>query len=480
MNYRFSKRALVIAVLMLLLSAASVFAANISIDGMPVQFTQASGQPFVDGANRTQVPLRATMEAFGCEVSWNAESSTATVSKEGVVVEVPIGAQYIIRNGETKSNDTAALLKDGRTYLPIRAILEAFGALVEWDGATETVMIQQSKDDKSMKVHFIDVGQGDAIFVDYGEYELLIDAGDNEYGDDVVAYIYPYVDDAIEMVIATHAHADHIGGLDDVFKAYSIDTLLTSGSTSTSVTWKDFQNEFLSAPHCVRVTDANMMIPFGSDAMINVLDPGDDFSNENNNSVIITLQYEDTIIGFMGDLESDAEANILNKMGDIDVLKAGHHGSATASSVEFLAATAPEVVIVSAGIGNTYGHPHLETMERFSTIGAVVYGTFKSGTIVMTANDNSYRFDTDMQITTADAGASASSSSEAETNAPTQPANHGVSKSEAAYVGNDNTMKFHTINCRYVDSIHLENIVYFKNRGDAISKGHVPCKVCRP
>ena len=114
---------------------------GIVIDGTPVQFSSGMGEPFVDENNRTQVPLRVTMEAMGAKVDWDAEVRTAVVSKGSVTVRVPIGAEFVWVNGEKKNNDTAAVIVNSRTYLPIRIVAEALGADVAWDGASKTVKI---------------------------------------------------------------------------------------------------------------------------------------------------------------------------------------------------------------------------------------------------------------------------------------------------------------------------------------------------
>ncbi|MBQ4339443.1 MAG: copper amine oxidase N-terminal domain-containing protein [Firmicutes bacterium] len=134
----------------LILSATfTCFGVNIKIDDEYVQFTEDSGEPFIDSANRTQVPLRVTMEAYGCNVDWNGDTRTAIVEKDGRVVQVPIGQNYILINGDKKYNDTAAVIKNDRTYLPIRAVLEAFGAEVDWDQTTETVLVKRDSNSGS-------------------------------------------------------------------------------------------------------------------------------------------------------------------------------------------------------------------------------------------------------------------------------------------------------------------------------------------
>jgi len=135
---------------LLLLSAGLVSAATeigVTIDGVQVGFDQSTGQPFIDENNRTQVPFRQALEAFGATVSWDQGTRTATAVKGGVTVQVPIDADYIYRNDRMIVNDTAATIKAGRTYLPIRVVMEAFDADVYWDSSTKVVEVE-SKDIK--------------------------------------------------------------------------------------------------------------------------------------------------------------------------------------------------------------------------------------------------------------------------------------------------------------------------------------------
>jgi competence protein ComEC len=479
MNDMKRRISLVLTVALIIASFMPVYATNISIDGKNVQFTEASGSPFVDQANRTQVPFRQTMETFGCVVSWDPETRSAIAEKDGITVKVPIGAQYIIKNGVTIQNDTAALIRDNKTYLPIRAVLEAFGATVSWDKVSQTVVVVSgssgSEPEIIMTIHFIDVGQADSIFIDFEDYEVLIDAGNNGDGDRVVNYIRPYVSGNLDLVIATHAHEDHIGGLDDVLAAYQVSQLIDSGDTATSVTYKDYYAAASAEPNCPYIADKDMEIDMGNGATIRIIDTMDGNSNTNNNSVISLLDYNSFEILFPGDAEAAAEATFLGKLYDIDVLKAGHHGSKTASSQGLLNLIRPETVIISAGLVNQYDHPHEEALQRFAGIGASVYGTFKSGSIVLTTNGNTYSLNTSTKVTVQDA---VDKGSTAPQQTVTNPA--GVSKSEAAYIGNSSTKKFHRLNCRYADQISLANIIYFKQRADAVNTGYDACKVCNP
>lgn len=116
-------------------------AAIITIDSNKVEYSEGTGVPFVDENARTQVPFRATLTKFGAEVTWNDSLKVATAVKDDITVEIPIGSNYIIKNGEKITNDTSSLIKDGKTYLPIRKVMEAFGCSVEWDQELKTVVI---------------------------------------------------------------------------------------------------------------------------------------------------------------------------------------------------------------------------------------------------------------------------------------------------------------------------------------------------
>ncbi len=131
-------------ILILSLSTVVAFAQDeiiVNIDSSKVEFNKEIGSPFVDENFRTQVPFKATLEKFGAKVEWNNETRTAVAVKGDITVQVPIGQKYILKNGEKIVTDTAAIIKDGRTYLPIRAVINAFGSDVEWDSALKTVVI---------------------------------------------------------------------------------------------------------------------------------------------------------------------------------------------------------------------------------------------------------------------------------------------------------------------------------------------------
>ena len=249
-----------------------------------------------------------------------------------------------------------------------------------------------------LTVHFIDVGQGDSILVDLGETEILIDGGDRSPG--VVSYINDYIDGALEALVATHPHADHIGGLIAVLDTFDVEQIWYNEDISTSVTYSDFMTAVQAEgaeTHGARRGD----IISAGELDFTVLHPLTISGSTNNNSIVLNLRYGDIDFLFTGDAEQEAEADMLVSsivpVPDIEILKVGHHGSNTASSTDFLGVTSPETAIYMAAEGNNYGHPHEETILALSAIGADIYGTDVCGTIFVTTDGNTYNVQTEKE-----------------------------------------------------------------------------------
>ena len=236
-------------------------------------------------------------------------------------------------------------------------------------------------------VHFIDVGQGDSILLDLGDIEVLIDGGDKSPG--VVSYIGDYVDGSLEVIVATHPHADHIGGLIAVLNAFEVDEIWLNGDTSTSATYSQFMSAANSEGASVHMARRGDTIQTGN-LTFNVLHPVNLSGDTNNNSIVLSLSYGQVDFLFTGDAEEEAEASILVQsivsIPDVEILKVGHHGSRTSSSIQFLQLVKPEYAIYMAGEGNSYGHPHQETITNLCEIDAQIYGTDIHGTIVITTD----------------------------------------------------------------------------------------------
>jgi beta-lactamase superfamily II metal-dependent hydrolase len=241
----------------------------------------------------------------------------------------------------------------------------------------------------TLTIHFIDVGQGDAILIDLGDTEVLIDGGDKSPG--VVEYLNEYVNGALEVIVATHPHADHIGGLIAVLNTFEVQQVWHNGDTSTSQTYSDFMAAVQAEGAEAHIASRGDEIEAGG-LTFTVLNPATLAGTTNNNSIVLSLSYGEVDFLFTGDAEQEAEADMLAAgiVPDVEILKVGHHGSRTASSVSFLATAQPEVAVYMAGIGNTYGHPHAETISALEAIGASIYGTDVNGTVVVSTNGQTY------------------------------------------------------------------------------------------
>ncbi|MTI69236.1 MAG: MBL fold metallo-hydrolase [Firmicutes bacterium] len=238
---------------------------------------------------------------------------------------------------------------------------------------------------KNIKIHFIDVGQADSIFIDNGDFDILIDAGNNEDGDLVVNYLKKLNTDDIDLLVATHQHEDHIGGLDDVINNFKVKKVIDSGEDYTSKTYKDYIKAVEDEKNVEFIEDSDMDINLGN-ALFKVIETGDNYDNTNDNSVVTMLDYKDIEILFTGDMESSIENKNLDKFSDIDLLKIAHHGSHSSSSKEFLDIIKPEYAIISCGEDNRYNHPHKETLNKLNDRDVKVFRTDILGNIIVTTN----------------------------------------------------------------------------------------------
>ena len=244
---------------------------------------------------------------------------------------------------------------------------------------------------EQLKVHFIDVGQGDSILLDLGSTEILIDGGGRSPG--VVPYLESYVDGAIEVMVATHPHADHIGGFINVLSEYEVKEIWHNGGKSDSKTYAEFMSSVESEGAEVYIAQLHDTIKAGGLTLF-VHHPADLEGSTNNNSIVLHLAHGEIDFLFTGDAEQEAEGQMMMlssvKIPEVEILKIGHHGSYTASSSDFLSITSPEVAIYMAKEGNSYGHPHQETIDGLNAIGAEIYGTDTSGTIVIISDGKQY------------------------------------------------------------------------------------------
>ncbi|MDN5276106.1 MAG: competence protein ComEC [Clostridiales bacterium] len=239
-----------------------------------------------------------------------------------------------------------------------------------------------------LTVHFIDVGQADSILITMKDAAMLIDAGNNADSQLVVDYIKDRGITALDYVVATHPHEDHIGGMDAVINAFEVESIIMPRVDSTTKTFEDvleaISNKGLKITPPVPGTKYSL-----GEAEFTILAPNSaSYEDTNDYSVAIKLQYGATSFLFTGDAGFESEGEMLEKGYDLraDLLKVAHHGSKYSTSMEFLEAVQPKIAVISVGEDNDYGHPAPETIQRLRQAGAEIYRTDESGTIIATSD----------------------------------------------------------------------------------------------
>ena len=231
-------------------------------------------------------------------------------------------------------------------------------------------------------VVFLDVGQGDSILIQKGNIQVLIDGGE----DDSVLYELPkymkYGDMEIELVVLTHPHSDHLSGLFEIFERYEIGKVWFNDVDYGSEIYRyflelDIPRKEIGEGTIYTIDDWEIEVLFSSDSIYETT------KNVNNASIVLELTAEDRKYLFMGDAETEVESYLVRNslLEDIDMLKAGHHCSKTASSSDFLDIVNPEIAICSYGEDNSFGHPHEETVQRFLDRKVQILSTVEEGNI---------------------------------------------------------------------------------------------------
>lgn len=241
-------------------------------------------------------------------------------------------------------------------------------------------------------VHFIDVGQGDSVLIQSDGKTVLIDAGENNKGDDVLSYLETLGIHSLDYVIGTHAHSDHIGGLDTVINSIEVKNVLLYDLPEKHIPSTKTYIDLLKAIDNNNVNlisaKAGEEISLG-DGKIEILGPvSEKYNDLNDFSIVCNFTFGEKTFLFMGDSEIAAEIDLINYSSNLsaDVLKVGHHGSRYSCCNEFLDAVNPSVAVISVGKSNSYNHPHDETINALTQRDVEILRTDFSGNIVISTN----------------------------------------------------------------------------------------------
>ncbi|MDR3313084.1 MAG: MBL fold metallo-hydrolase [Oscillospiraceae bacterium] len=284
-------------------------------------------------------------------------------------------------------------------------LLVALGYLPGWLGASGwRDLVRPAQADArqgTLRVHFIDVGQGDSILIQAQGEAMLIDGGERGQEETVIAYLKAQGVAELRYVVATHPHSDHIGGLAyGVLAAFPVREVIAPRLPESGIAVTRTYEAFLTAVNTLvqeQDTKATSAQPGQTyqlgDAVFTILGPLAASDNVNNNSVVLRLEYGAFALLLTGDAESAAETQLIERWGaalDADLMKAGHHGSNTSSTLRLLELVTPEAVVISCGAGNSYGHPHPAILDRLLSLGVQIYRTDLEGSLVFDTDGDGF------------------------------------------------------------------------------------------
>ena len=328
--------------------------------------------------------------------------------------------------------------------------------------ASQTETTPSDGQDAAFQMHFIDVGQALSVLVECDGQFMLYDGGNVDDGSLVVSYLQNQGVEQLEYVFCSHAHEDHVGGLAAAlayFPAYHVYSPVTDASTKC---FQDFVKYTQQQGLQVEVPAVGTMWPLGG-ATVTMLGPVAQYSDTNDTSLVLRIDYGSTSFLLTGDMEKTAETDLVNSGANLraDVLQVGHHGSSTSTSYLFLNAVLPEMGVISCGVNNKYGHPHEETLSILRDAGVDVYRTDLQGTITIGSDGQNYTVGTEHFA--ADSALN-----------PTDPA--ASSTAQQTYIGNVNSKKFHLPSCPNLPA--EKNQVLFSSYEEAVEAGYTPCSSC--
>ncbi len=352
-------------------------------------------------------------------------------------------------------------------------------ALILFAAAGLVLMVQyyptilHPEQQSGFSVLFLDVGQGDSALVQCGGHAMLIDGGDRNNSQKIYSVLKKQGISHLDLVIASHPHADHVGGLAAAFQAADAELVLCSTTNAPGETFRNFSRYASQKGNGIQVPEAGTIYPLG-DAQVEIL--GLNAAPEgNDSSIILRVTYGQNLFLFTGDASFEAENALLHSGTDLhtDVLKVGHHGSSDSTSEAFLAAADPKYAVISVGRQNSYGHPSAATLELLRKTCSSVYRTDLQGDILITSDGSRL---------SVSPGKSASDE-EIFTPGIFPDPTAGISNeaSQYSYIANKNSMVFHLPNCPSIPQMKESNKVFLTGtREDAIAQGYSPCGNCKP
>ncbi len=351
---------------------------------------------------------------------------------------------------------------------------------------------EEPKDEAKLEdltASFIDVGQGDSELVQLPDGKvMLIDAGEASAGQTVVDYLKSRGVEKIDYLVATHPHADHIGGMEAVLDVFDVSEVWMPDAAEDTDTYTGFLDAVEAEGSKVEKAKAGETVDDSDAYDVDVLAPADGVQSDdmNDHSAIIRVTYGDTSLLFTGD--ASAFEIVAANPGEVDILKAAHHGSETGTNAEVLSATHPHFVIMSYAEGNSYGHPDQSVLDAISAAGEKAYSTAANGTIIVTTDGKTLDVEPSKEgtitagVSTAEkerqeAEAAAAAQAQAEAQAQAQQQQQQQDQNQETVYITPSGSKYHRQGCRTLSRTKNPTPM---TKQEAINAGYEACGVCNP
>lgn len=328
----------------------------------------------------------------------------------------------------------------------------------------------------SFEVHYIDVGQADAALVLCDGHAMLIDGGNSADSSLIYAYLKQRNITFLDYIVCTHAHEDHVGGLAGALNYASVGTAFAPVAEYDTKAFQNFTKYLSNSGVSITIPNHGDTFDLGT-AKCQIIGPVYPTDEPNNTSIVIKITFGETSFLFTGDAETEEERSIIDQGYDISctVLKVGHHGSDTSTSYLWLRESSPDYAIISVGADNSYGHPTEATLSKLRDADVKTFRTDMQGHVVCISDGKSVSFSVERNPeanTLIGAGNGGNHTNEE----PDDP-----SSTEASYILNTNTKKFHYPNCSSVDQMSDKNKQEVtSSRDEIIDQGYSPCGRCNP
>lgn len=335
-----------------------------------------------------------------------------------------------------------------------------------------------AEESEAFEVHVLDVGQGLSVLIEADGHYMIYDGGGRNYSSYVVAYLKENNITELDYLVASHYDEDHINGLVGVLNTTTVEIALTPDYETDSDIYFSFCN-MLTSNGAEEIHPSSGDTYMLGNAEIQIINADNIYSDDNNKSIVMRIVYGDFSVLLTGDAEMEAEEDMLLSGCnlDSDLYIVGHHGSSSSTSSAFVNAVSPSYAVISAGEGNSYGHPHKETMATLKAANVKLYRTDLQGEIICYSDGTNVRFNVD----STDNWKSGNELNSSEAAMSEETFSEAASGEEQEYVLNTNTGKFHYPDCSSAAQIKEKNKeIVIATREELIKEGYSPCGNCNP